>query len=170
MLDLNKLAFAAVSYDAGDPRRAQHFLKVWSFARLIAQAEGLDARTQTIVEAAALLHDIGIHEAERVHGSSSGKWQELEGPAVARPLLRNAGSDEAQTERVCWLIAHHHSYGAGDDADLRILFEADFLVNAYEDGLDEAACRAARERIFRTKAGLRLLDDLFLAPPYSPAR
>lgn len=119
-----------------------------------------------MLEAAALLHDIGIHEAERRHGSSAGPYQEQEGPAVARPLLREAGADEEESRRVCWLIAHHHSYGAGEDTDFRILLEADFLVNADEDGLPRESILAARERLFRTGSGRALLDDIFLAKPY----
>ena len=112
MIDTAKLAVLAAKYDAGDPRRVQHLMKVYAFCRLIGQAEGLDERTQNLLEAAALLHDIGIHEAERKHGSSAGKWQEQEGPDVAAPLLAQAGADETETGRVIWLIAHHHTYDA----------------------------------------------------------
>ncbi len=166
MIDIAKLAALAVHYDAGDPRRVQHFLKVYGYCQLLGRSEGLDTHTQNMLEAAALLHDIGIHEAERRHGSSAGPYQEQEGPAVARPLLLEAGADEEESRRVCWLIAHHHSYGAGEDTDFRILLEADFLVNADEDGLPRESILAARERLFRTGSGRALLDDIFLAKPY----
>ena len=99
MIDIAKLAALAIGYDAGDPRRVQHLMKVYAFSRLIGQREKLDEQEQNILEAAALLHDIGIHEAERKHGSCSGKWQELKGPAVAAPLLDQAGADEAEKKR-----------------------------------------------------------------------
>lgn len=168
MIDNAKLALLVAAYDAGDPRRVQHLMKVYAFCRLIGQAEGLDAHALNTLEAAALLHDIGIHKAERCHGSSAGKWQEQHGPAVAAPLLAQVGADEAQTARVCWLIAHHHSYDAADDLDFRILLEADLLVNAYEDALSPAACRTACDRIGRTATGRALLHALYLAPPYQP--
>lgn len=166
MIDTAKLAVLAAKYDAGDPRRVQHLMKVYAFCRLIGQAEGLDERTQNLLEAAALLHDIGIHEAERKHGSSAGKWQEQEGPDVAAPLLAQAGADETETGRVIWLIAHHHTYDASEETDFRILLEADFLVNAWEDGLPQDACRTAGERLFRTRTGRTLLQEVYLAPPY----
>ena len=166
MINISALAAAAAHYDAGDPRRVQHFIKVYGYCRLLRLSERLDAHTQNMLEAAALLHDIGIHEAERRHGSSAGPYQEQEGPAVARPLLLEAGADEEESRRVCWLIAHHHSYGAGEDTDFRILLEADFLVNADEDGLPRESILAARERLFRTGSGRALLDDIFLAKPY----
>lgn len=167
-MDIAKLAALAAAYDAGDPRRVHHFMKVYAFARLIGQAEGLDEQTQEILDAAALLHDIGIHAAERKFGACGGPLQEAEGPSAALPLLKQAGADEAACEQVCWLIAHHHSPGASDALPFRILLEADFLVNAYEDALLPEACRTARTRLFRTRTGTQYLDDLFLAPPYQP--
>ena len=166
MIDIAKLAALAAAYDAGDPRRVQHLMKVYAFCRILGQSEGLDGQAQNILEAAAVLHDIGIHEAERKHGSSAGKWQEAEGPAVAAPLLREAGADEAGSERALWLIAHHHTYDASEETDFRILLEADFLVNAYEDALPPEACRTAEERVFRTETGRSFLDNLYLKPPY----
>ena len=167
-MDIAKLAALAAAYDAGDPRRVHHFMKVYAFARLIGQAEGLDEQTPEILDAAALLHDIGIHAAERKFGACGGPLQEAEGPSAALPLLKQTGADEAACEQVCWLIAHHHSPGASDALPFRILLEADFLVNAYEDALPPEACRTARTRLFRTRTGTQYLDDLFLAPPYQP--
>lgn len=166
MIDVAKLAALAIAYDAGDPRRVQHLMKVYAFCCLIGQREGLDVRTQNLLEAAAILHDIGIHEAERKYGSSVGRWQEAEGPAVAAPLLRQADADEAETARVLWLIAHHHTCDVSEDTDFRILLEADFLVNAYEDALSREVCQTACERMFRTETGRSLLDDLYLKPQY----
>ncbi|HIX90215.1 MAG TPA: HD domain-containing protein [Candidatus Agathobaculum pullicola] len=168
MIDIAKLTELAVAYDAGDPRRVQHLMKVYAFCRIIGQSEGLDEKTQNTLEAAAILHDIGIHEAEHKHGSSAGKWQEVEGPAVAALLLKRADADPAACERVLWLIAHHHTYTASDDKDFRILLEADFLVNAYEDTLPPDACQVADEQIFRTHTGRTFLQNLYLTPPYQP--
>ncbi|MGE4548806.1 MAG: HD domain-containing protein [Intestinibacillus sp.] len=158
----------AIAYDTGDPHRVHHLLKVYAFCRAIGQTEGLPADIQEVLEAAAVLHDIGIHNAETRHGSCGGKFQEQEGPAVARPILERCGAAPEQVERVCWLIAHHHTYGASDDVDFRILVEADFLVNAYEGNLSRAACEAIRERVFRTETGTRYLEQLFLSEPWQP--
>ena len=99
MINISALAAAAAHYDAGDPRRVQHFIKVYGYCRLLGLSEGLDTHTQNMLEATALLHDIGIHEAERRHGSSAGPYQEQEGPAVARPLLSAAGAISAFCSR-----------------------------------------------------------------------
>ena len=106
-----------------------------------------------MLEAAALLHDIGIHEAERQHGSSAGPYQEQEGPAVARPLLSAAGADESEIERICWLIAHHHSCQAGEDTDFRILLEADFLPTQTRTVCAARALPLRASALFRTDSG-----------------
>ena len=80
MIDIEKLTALAIAYDAGDAKRIQHFIKVYAYSRLLGRREGLDEQKQNVLEAAAVLHDIGIHEAERKHGSSGGHWQEMEGP------------------------------------------------------------------------------------------
>jgi hypothetical protein len=64
-------------------------------------------------------------------------------------------------ERVCWLIAHHHTYTDIQGMDYQILVEADFLVNAFEDEMDDDAIRTVRGKLFRTKTGLELLDLLY---------
>ena len=61
---LNKLHMAMIELYKGDSRRIQHFCKVHSYARLIAQMENVDYKTLFIIETAALTHDIGIHTCE----------------------------------------------------------------------------------------------------------
>jgi len=155
---IDHLLQAAIVFDRGDARRIQHLLKVHTFAALIGRLEGLDDETQYRLEAAAVLHDIGIHEAERTYGSSAGKYQELTGPRPARGLLAPLGFTAEQTDRICWLIAHHHTYTNVEGSDYQILLEADFLVNAYEDNLSADAIRSFRDRIFRTRTGIELLN------------
>lgn len=153
----------AIAFDHGDARRIQHFLKVHAFAALIGHLEDLPEETQAVLEAAAILHDIGIHAAEAKYQSTAGTYQEIEGPAPARALLLAVGGySEAFIDRVCYLIAHHHTYDVVDGVDYQILLEADFLVNAYEDQLSPEAIRSFRDKVFRTKSGTSLLMDSFL--------
>lgn len=162
MTKIQELALAMISYDNGDPKRIQHTTKVHAYASLIGIGEGLDEATQFILECAALVHDIGIRASEKKFGYQNGKLQEQEGPAVARDLLtRIGGYSEEQIERICWLIAHHHTYHASDEMDYQILIEADFLVNLYEDNESEDAIRAVRKNIFKTQSGLKMLDIMF---------
>ena len=64
------------------------------------------------------------------------------------------------TERVCFLIAHHHTLDGVDALDWRILLEADFLVNMIEEGMKADTIQCGREKIFRTGMGLRLMERL----------
>ena len=66
-----------------------------------------------------------------------------------------------ETDRVCYLIGHHHTYTGVDGDDYRILLEADFLVNAYEDELGKESICAFRNRVFRTKTGIKLLNRMY---------
>lgn len=158
---LHELTLAMIKYYQGDPKRIQHFIKVHSFARLIGIAEKLDDETLFILETAALTHDIGIKPAELKFNSCGGKLQEQEGPMPAKIMLADLGFASNVIERVCYLIAHHHTYDKIDGKDYQILVEADFLVNLYEDNLSEKAVRTALNRIFKTETGISLCKTIF---------
>ena len=159
---LNKLHMAMIELYKGDSRRIQHFCKVHSYARLIAQMENVDYKTLFIIETAALTHDIGIHTCEEKYGECGGRLQEKEGPALAKELLDRVGFDSEVSERVQYLIAHHHTYSNIDGIDYQILVEADFLVNMYEDGVSKDAVLKAYNNIFKTKYGKYICKDMFL--------
>lgn len=158
---LCSLMLAMIDYNSGDAKRIQHFIKVHAFAKLIGIEEGLDVETQYVLEAAALTHDIGIRNSEKKYGTCTGKQQEVEGPPEAEKLLQSLGFDAAVTERVCCLIAHHHTYNNIDSADYQILVEADFLVNLYEDGVSPEAVKTAYSRIFKTETGKKLCRTMY---------
>ena len=82
-----------------DTRRINHALKVFAFARIISYHEHLDSGTEEIVLYTALLHDIGIVEAERNTRSSAGNYQQIEGPPVAREILSDLGIPDPAIDR-----------------------------------------------------------------------
>ena len=94
-----------IAWDQGDPRRIQHALKVYQFASLIGRMEGLPGDVQDVLEIAAILHDIGIHAAEKKYGSTAGKYQEQEGGPLAEQILHELGIPAwtAWTIRFCWM-------------------------------------------------------------------
>jgi predicted metal-dependent HD superfamily phosphohydrolase len=145
----------------GDSKRIQHFCKVHSYAKLIAEMENIDKESQFILEAAALTHDIGIHLCEEKYGNCSGKLQEKEGPALAEKLLADLGFDEVISERVQYLIAHHHTYSNVDGIDYQILIEADFLVNLHEDEASKDAIKHAYNNIFLTETGKKICREMY---------
>ncbi|HIU56235.1 MAG TPA: phosphohydrolase [Candidatus Ornithomonoglobus merdipullorum] len=160
---LTKTAFAMCEYMAGDVMRINHFMKVHSFAKIIGEAEGLDARTQEILEAAAYVHDIGIKNSEIKYGSSSGYYQQIEGPGEAEKLLAECGYDKEFIDRVKYLVSRHHKYVNIDGPDCQILIEADFIVNVYEDEINRETIRDIYEKIFRTESGKEIMRRLYAA-------
>lgn len=159
---INKLHLAMISLYKGDPKRIQHFCKVHSYAKLIGEMENINKDTLFTLEAAALTHDIGIHLCEERYGSCGGKLQEKEGPPLAKKMLADLGFDAAISDRVQYLIAHHHTYSDIDGMDYQILVEADFLVNMYEDCLSREAIESAYNKIFKTETGKRICKQMFL--------
>ena len=158
---INKLHLAMIELYRGDAKRIQHFCKVHSYAKLIAETENVDKECLFIIEVAALTHDIGIHFCEEKYGNCNGKLQEKEGPAIAEKMLKELGFDQDVSERVQYLIAHHHTYNNIDEIDYQILVEADFLVNIMEDGLSKEAALKAYESIFKTTCGKMICREMF---------
>lgn len=148
-------------FDRGSAERIQHFTKVHSFARQIGILEELPPETQLVLELTALLHDIGIGPSEKVHGYCNGAMQEEAGPPFAQEILQSLELPTPIIQRVCYLIAHHHSYDNVDGLDYRILLEADFLVNLHENQVPPEGIRSAYEKIFQSKSGRQLCSVMF---------
>ena len=158
----NKLILEMTHYYAGQPYRIQHFMKVYGYAKLIGEEERIDARTQGILNAAAIVHDIGIKKSEEIYGDSIGSHQEELGPAIAENMLKKLGYDEELIQRVSYLVGHHHTYHPIDGIDYQILVEADFLVNLFENETSRKPAEMALERIFKTEAGKEICKTMFL--------
>jgi len=161
MGNTGRVISAMIDYYAGDARRINHFLKVYGFAKSIGEVEGLDGEAMEILEVAAVTHDIGIRNSERKYGSADGSLQQTEGPPEAEKMLKELGFPKKLVDRVCWLIAHHHTYVDVEGQDYQILLEADFLVNAFEGEMSAETIREFRRKIFRTKTGIRFLEKLY---------
>lgn len=147
-----------------DVRRINHALKVHALAGIIARNENLHPETIEIIEIAAILHDIGIPAAEKKYGSSAGKYQEMEGPPIAREMLEKLRTSPMIIDRVCYLIGNHHSYTKIDGIDFQILVEADFMVNIYEDAMDSKSIAIIRKKYIKTSSGRLIFERMYAAP------
>ncbi len=153
---------AMESYFNGDIKRINHAHKVTEYAEKLLEPEGGD---YSIVIGAAVLHDIGIHEAERKHGSNSGKYQEIEGPPIARRILGELEYVHEQIDEICDIIAHHHSIGPmRHNGNFQILYDADWLVNLGDeyDIRDQAKLSGIIEKVFLTRSGKALASKIYL--------
>lgn len=158
---IDDLFTETIEYFNGDIKRIQHFTKVYTFAALIGRLEGLKEREQFYLEAAAVVHDIGIKNAEKKYGSCNGKLQEKEGPPVAKELLKRLDFDEETIKRVCFLVGNHHTYKKIDGIDFQILAEADLIVNFCEEQTDTNSIKNAIEKVFRTKTSAEICKTIF---------
>lgn len=145
----------------GDERRIKHALAVLDYAKRISEVEGGDFQ---VILSAAVLHDIGIHEAERKYGSPAGHYQEIEGPPIAREILDRIGMDEDRVDHVCRIIANHHSDRDIDTTEFRVIWDADWLVNIpvwYPEMTVEELQRKI-DRVFKTGAGRKIAYSTLL--------
>ena len=152
---------AMESYFGGDAKRINHARRVTAYAEQLLEREGGD---YPVVIGAGVLHDIGIHEAERKHGSPGGRFQEIEGPPIARRILNELGFKPSQVEEICEIIAHHHSPGKINTVNFKVLYDADWLVNLADeyDIRDRKKLAGIIETVFLTGSGKSLARSIYL--------
>lgn len=156
-----KVTLAMIQKNCGDIRRIEHSLKVFAWAQQLGISESLDSKTLEILELTALLHDIGIHVAEKKYGISTSHHQEVEGPPVAHEILTSLNFDPEVVARVCYIISKHHTFTAIDNIDFQLLVEADFLVNSTEDQATDNQIINFAQKVFRSESGFQCLKMLF---------
>ncbi|GAB6087890.1 HD domain-containing protein [Alkaliphilus crotonatoxidans] len=146
------------------PYGIDHTLKVLENARLIMADELIDQDQRQIVELAAVLHDIGAVEAQRKYGSLEGKFQEQEGPGVAREILNKIACPRRHWERICFIIGHHHTPAKIDGIDFQILWEADLLENLAAMDLyqEQEKIKEIIDNSFQTQRGTLLAKERLL--------
>ncbi|MCB2225170.1 MAG: HD domain-containing protein [Desulfarculaceae bacterium] len=144
-----------------DTKRIEHAEAVLANAQELMKAEGGDPK---VVLAAAVLHDIGIQAAEAKHGSSAGRWQELEGPPIAEAIMKDLGLDMDTRDHVGKIIANHHSARNIDTLEFRILWDSDWLVNIPEEFPEISQEKMAKliDKVFKTETGRELARERFL--------
>ena len=161
MMTISEILARMIACSGNTRHDIEHLLKVWGYARLIGKLEGLDDHTQSILEISAIVHDIACPGLRERTGSCPGKLQEAEGPALAAAFLENTGLAQADIDRICFLVGHHHSFTGVDGLDWQILLEADYLVNANESGYSEDNIRSFAEKLCKTRAGRALFTSIY---------
>ncbi|MFO7932306.1 MAG: HD domain-containing protein [Thermodesulfobacteriota bacterium] len=159
----DRIAVEMKKYFGRDFKRIGHATRVARHAEAIAGKEGGDP---AVILAAAYLHDIGIHEAEKKHGSTAAKYQEQEGPAIARQIMEKLGADEALIEEVCGIIGRHHHPEQDETLNFRVLYDADLIANIEdkrkESETDPEQLKKTISKNFLTRAGKQRAEELFL--------
>ena len=161
MKTISQLMEQMIVFSNGNLHDITHFITVWTYAKTIGELEGLDADTQYLLEATAIVHDIACPFCREKYGRADGKLQEKEGSSIVRAFLADSGMTEAQKERIAYLVGHHHTLTGIDGMDYQILIEADYLVNASEKTYSPANVQNFMNTSMKTESGKKLAKALF---------
>lgn len=159
----DRIAIEVKKYFRNDFKRIGHATRVARHAEKIAAKEGGD---MAVIMAAAYLHDIGIQEAEKKYDSTAARYQEEEGPPIAREILEKLGAADGLIEEVCDIIGHHHHPRDEETQNFKIVYDADLIANLAEKHKQEPmAAKHAEEIIenqFYTETGKSIARQMLL--------
>lgn len=91
-----------IEFYRGSCHDINHFLKVWAFAKTIGELESLDSHTQTVLELAAVVHDIACPLCREKYGNTDGKNQERESPPLVEAFFRELPVAGEDVTRISW--------------------------------------------------------------------
>ena len=143
----DRVAVEMKRYFKMDFKRIGHAMRVARYAERIGKKE---SGNLAVILAAAYLHDIGIHEAERKHGSTASKYQETEGPPIAKSILSKLAAKDELIEEVCDIIGHHHHPRDEETPNFKVLYDADLITNMEEKQKEKASDPDRLEEMIET--------------------
>ncbi len=150
----DRVAVEMKRYFKSDFRRIGHAMRVARYAEEIGRNENGNL---AVILAAAYLHDIGIKSAEEKYNSNAPKYQELEGPPIARAILEKLGAKTELMDEVCDIVGHHHHPREKETLNFKVLYDADLITNLEEEHKEEKMASERLNRIleksFLTDAG-----------------
>jgi len=150
-------------YFEKDFKRISHATKVARYAEQIGREEGAHLG---VLLCAAYLHDIGIKNAEKKYNSNAPKYQELEGPEVAKEILEKLDAKKELIDEVCDIVGHHHHPRNEETVNFKCLYDADMIVNLSEELTEgKLSLETVKNRIennFLTETGKNLAKKTLL--------
>lgn len=159
----DRVAVAMKRYFHTDFKRIGHATRVARYAEAIGKKE---LGNLPVILCTAYLHDIGIKEAERKHNSNAPKWQELEGPPIARQILEKLNAKEEMIEEVCDIVGHHHHPREIETLSFKVLYDADLITNLEESNRETPMEKGRIEKIiaksFLTHHGREMATEVLV--------
>jgi len=145
-----------------DRAQVEHAMKVYVYASIIGDLEGLQGDQLRALRAAAILNDIVLPECLDREGEWNGELQRRYGEPMVREVLARLGYDR-YADQVAYLVgrSHHFLEEMHENLGLQILIEANFLVNL-SDGTCTEKPEDVYNRYFATATGRAMMKDLFL--------
>jgi hypothetical protein len=143
-------------------KRVDHAKRVLRYAEELLKKESGDWH---VIVPASILLDVGIKASESKHGSAAGHLQGKEGPEIAKKILFRVGLRTQAISEICEIVANHHTPGAIDTQNFKVLCDADMLVNLEEmlDGKDEREKERIIDKVFLTPTGKEIAVSEHLA-------
>ncbi len=159
----DRVAIEMKRYFKQDFKRIGHATRVARYAEKI----GIEEQGNlAVILTAAYLHDIGIKEAERKHESTAARYQEEEGPPVAREIMDKLGAREDLIEEVCDIVGHHHHPGPEESINFKSVYDADMIANLednHKEGrLEPEKLASIIKQSFLTESGRILAQRVLL--------
>jgi predicted HD phosphohydrolase len=159
----DRVAIEMKRYFKSDFKRIGHASRVARHAERIGKKE---KGNLAVILMAAYLHDIGIHKAEKKHGSTATEFLEAEGPAIAKSILDKLGAKEELIAEVCDIIGHHHHPRSDDSINFKIVYDSDLLENLDEKQKNEPRSKEEIENLieksFLTGSGREAAREVLL--------
>ena len=135
-----------IDYSHGNLHDINHFMKVYAYAKMIADGEQLD---------------LACPLCRVKYGNTNGKNQEKESAALIAEFFKDSNLPQDFTDRISFLVSHHHTLDQIDGIDYQIIIEADYLVNADESHFFGHNIKNMYDKIFKTETGKFLLRSMY---------
>jgi len=159
----DRIAIEMKRYFKSDFKRIGHASRVARYADQIGKSEGGNL---AVILGAAYLHDIGIHEAERKYDSTAAKYQEKEGPEIAKTIMNKLGAKEQLIDEICDIIGHHHHPRPEETINFKVVYDSDLIVNLEEkhkeSPMDNERLSQIIEKSFLTDNGRKTAREVFI--------
>lgn len=160
-MTISEIMVKMIDYSKGNFHDINHLMKVYAYAKTIAECENVMPEEQKTIEIAAIIHDIACPLCRKKYGNTDGKLQEKESAVLVRDFLEGTGVPQEMADRIVFLVEHHHTPQDADGIDYQILLEADYLVNADEAGYKKENIINVMDCIFKTSTGKKILQSVY---------
>lgn len=159
----DRVAVEMKRYFTPDFKRIGHACRVVHHAEEILKGE---QGNPGVIVIAGYLHDIGIKEAERKHGSAEPEYQHREGPSAAREILLKLDAEKGLIKEVCDIIGHHHDPGTDETVNFKVIYDADLVANLEEKYTRQKPTKEEITEIiknkFLTESGRTLAEKILI--------
>lgn len=164
--DMSKLTYSLLKhiseyYAKEDITQLLHTTNVVFYTTLIATNEKYSEHQIQLLEAAALLHDIGCPNARKLYGKSLPIYQETEGKKLVPDFVKQITTFTSQDKE--WLanvVGTHHQQNQAKALHFEPLYEADMIVNILE-GYYPIINVTSYYKAMMTNSGKKLFVNIF---------